>query len=67
MRRLTAALGRRADEERVRLESTLAACRRAGAAVSARDAALAAADERFSLLQMVHDGGAYCYCGQPLS
>ncbi len=57
MRRLTVALGRRAEEERGRLHSALAACRRVGAAVASREAALAAAAERFALLQMVHDGG----------
>lgn len=62
MRRLTAALRRRAQEERGRLESAHAAHRRVSDVVSAREAALAAAAERFALLQMVHDTSECCQC-----
>ena len=60
MRRASAALTRRAEDDGARLAAAAAACTRVGAAVTARESALAAAVERFAVLQLLHDSGERC-------
>jgi len=62
MRRATAALTRHAQDYCARIAAAATACTRVGAAVAAREAALAAAVERFAMLQMLHDSGERCPC-----